>query len=202
MIHEAIKPAHPLAARLTRGYRQILCWLLGIERWHAGAEERHPYRQEILRRLRAHAPVALLEVGAGLGDIVCRVKARQCVSGDISGRVLCAARLCHPWQWITRAVRFRKMRLGEPVTGCFDAVVCVNFIHAIAPVELRAHFRSLVKNNLMAQGMLVFDVVSNPTYRYNHDPDFLLHGLGMQWETVAGFEFGRSLIFAHKTGGV
>lgn len=187
-----------LTTRLLGGYRQVLCSLLGIERWHAGGVERHPYRQEILRRLRAHAPAALLEVGCGLGDIVCRVNASQRLGGDMSSRVLWAARLCHPWQWLAHGVRFRKMCLGDPVQGRFDAVVCVNFIHMIAPADLRAYLRALVQDNLAPKGLLVFDVVANPQYKYNHDAEFLLHGLGLQLQVVGGFEFGRSLIFARK----
>jgi len=187
-----------LTMRLQLTYRRLLCALLGIERWHAGSAERHPYRQEIVRRLQAQAPDALLEVGCGLGDILSRVTAGRRLGGDVSARVLWAARLSHPWQWLVHGARFRKMGLGDPVQGRFDAVVCVNFIHVIAPAYLRTHLGTLVRDNLAPGGLLVFDVVRNPQYRHNHDADFLLQGLGLQAEVVGGFEFGRSLVFARK----
>lgn len=181
-----------------KAYRRILTAMLGIEHWHASGAERHPYRQEIVRRLQIHEPDALLDVGCGLGDILCRVSARRRLGGDVSARVLWAARLSHPWHWLVHDARFRKMGLGDPVEGCFDAVVCVNFIHMIAPIDLRAHLRTLVRDNLATGGLMVFDVVRNSQYLHNHDSDYLLQGLGLQVEVVSGFEFGRSLVFAKK----
>ena len=187
-----------LTMRLQVAYRQILCTMLGIERWHAGGGQRHPYRLEILRRLHTQAPTSMLEVGCGLGDIICRVDAARRLGGDVSSQVLWAARLCHPWQWLAHGARFFKMRLGEPVQGCFDAVVCVNFIHVIPPADLRNHIQALVRDNLAPGGMLVFDVVRNPQYRHNHDAAYLLEGLSLDVEVVDGFEFGRSLVFARR----
>jgi SAM-dependent methyltransferase len=179
-------------------FRHLLCTVLGIERWHAGDEERHPYRQEILRRLHARAPKSMLEIGCGLGDILCRVPACRRLGCDVSARVLWAARLSHPLQWLVRGARFATLRLGEPVQGRFDAVVCVNFIHIIPPADLQAALRALAHDNLAPGGVLVFDVVSNPQYRYNHDPAFLVKDMGLDAEVVSGFEFGRSLVFARK----
>jgi SAM-dependent methyltransferase len=187
--------------QLQLAYRKLLCSLLGIERWHAGGEERHPYRQEILRRLHARAPMSMLEIGCGLGDILCRVPAGRRLGGDVSARVLWAARLSHPLQWLVLGARFATLRLGEPVQGRFEAVVCVNFIHSIPPADLQAALRALVRDNLAPGGVLVLDVVRNPQYRYNHDPAFLLKDLGLDAEVVGGFEFGRSLVFAHKAAG-
>lgn len=187
-----------LIMRLQRAYRLFLCLLLGIERWHASSEERHPYRKEILRRLQSQKPDALLEIGCGLGDILCRVMARQRLGGDVSTRVLWAARLSHPWHWLVNGANFRKMSLGDPVQGSFDSVVCVNFIHLIAPADLRTHLSTLVRDNLAPGGLLVFDVVRNPQYRFNHDSVYLLEGLDLQVEVMGGFEFGRSLVFARK----
>ena len=184
--------------RLQLAYRRLLCALLGIERWHAGGEQRHPYRQEILRRLHARAPGSMLEIGCGLGDILCRVPAPRRLGGDVSARVLWAARLSHPLQWLARGARFATMRLGDPVPGRFDAVVCVNFIHIIPPADLQAALSTLVRDNLAPGGLLVFDVVQNPQYRYNHDATSLLQGLDVDPELVGGFEFGRSLVFARK----
>jgi SAM-dependent methyltransferase len=184
--------------RLQLAYRKLLCILLGIERWHAGGEERHPYRQEILRRLHARAPTSMLEIGCGLGDILCRVPAGRRLGGDVSARVLWAARLSHPLQWLVLGARFATLRLGEPVQDRFEVVVCVNFIHIIPPAELQAALRALARDNLAPGGVLVFDVVSNRQYRYNHDPAFLLKDLGLDADVVGGFEFGRSLVFAHK----
>jgi SAM-dependent methyltransferase len=189
------------AMRLQLAYRKMLCNLLGIERWHAGGEERHPYRQEILRQLHARAPTSMLEIGCGLGDILCRVPAGSRLGCDVSARVLWGARLSHPLQWLLRGTRFATLRLGDPVQDRFDAVVCVNFIHIIPPSELQAALRALARDNLAPGGVLVFDVVSNPQYRYNHEPEFLLKELGLEAEVVGGFEFGRSLVFAHKAAG-
>jgi SAM-dependent methyltransferase len=190
-----------LAMRLQLAYRKLLCTLLGIERWHAGGEERHPYRQEILHRLHARAPTSVLEIGCGLGDILCRVPACRRLGCDVSARVLWAARLSHPLQWLLRGTRFATLRLGDPVQGHFDAVVCVNFIHIISPADLQTALRALARDNLAPGGVLVFDVVSNPQYRHNHDPAFLLKDLGLDAEVVGGFEFGRSLVFARKAAG-
>jgi hypothetical protein len=98
-------------------------------------------------------------------------------------------------------VRFRKMSIGDVVLGRFDALVCVNFIHLIPPTDLRKHFKDFVQNNLAPDGMLVFDIVKNSQYRFNHDPSFLLEDLDLNIVVVDGFEFGRSLVFARKIAG-
>lgn len=184
--------------KLAYYYRLALCRLLNIETWHANPPGRHPYHAVILARVNADKPQSVLEIGCGFGDIICKIGAKYRLGTDAVKGVLTGAALCHPLMWLAGSIRFRQLRLDEPLAERFAAIVCVNFIHIIPPDKLRDAFARLVRENLDAGGLLVFDVVDNPRYTFNHDPAFLLSEPGLTWETLPGFEFGRALVFARK----
>jgi SAM-dependent methyltransferase len=179
-------------------YRLALCRLLGVETWHANPPGRHAYHAVILARVNAMRPASVLELGCGFGDIICKTRARYRLGTDAAAGVLTGAKFCHPLLWLSGGISFRKLLLGQALQGRFDAILCVNFIHIIAPTDLGAAIAQLARDNLEAGGLMVFDVMDNPRYTHNHDAAYLLEETGLAFEIVPGFEFGRSLVFARK----
>lgn len=179
-------------------FRRTLCAVLRIESWHAAPAARHPYRRDICERINATRPQSVLEIGCGFADIICAISAQRKLATDVSSKVLAGARICHLWSWMGGQLRFSKYRLGDRIDGKFDAIVCVNFVHVIAPDVFSAALMRLISENLTANGTLVFDVVRNPSYRFNHSPDALLAKSQCSWIVQGGYEFGRSLVFVKK----
>ena len=178
--------------------RRFICWLLRIERWHAASGMLQPYRQSVVQHARAISPDSVVEFGCGFGEIICQIPARVRLGTDASARVLVGARLCHFREWALKGLQFARLRLGEPLSGVFSCIICVNFAHSVAPDTLKAALSELVHKNLAPGGLLIFDVVEEQPNSISHDPAFLLSDLGFEFEIVSGFSFGRSLVFAQE----
>ena len=56
-----------------------------------------------------------------------------------------------------------------PLLGTYNAIVMVNWIHAIEPDRLQAAVEKYVSRHLARGGSLVLDTVQDPAYTYNHD---------------------------------
>jgi len=177
-------------------YRRVLGAVLGLESWHGGSPNRHPYREVVIEGVNALRPRSALEIGCGLGDMIARVHVPRRVGADLSARVLVGTLMAHPLEVLFRGLSLRRLSLSAPIDEMFDVVVCVNFIHNISPPELRELLGRICGDNLNSGGTLVFDTVSNPNYRFNHDPAYLLQDVGADLRTVTGFEFGRAIHFA------
>lgn len=101
-----------------------------------------------------------IEIGCGLGDIIGNLVCRDRVGYDLCPKVINAARIEH--------------RDCDFVVGTFDAVtgksidwlIAVNFIHNIAPDELRNIFSGLIAQNQVRN--IVVDSVSG-AYAYTHN---------------------------------
>jgi SAM-dependent methyltransferase len=183
---------------LQRRYRRLLGGLLGLESWHGGSPDRHPYRDAVAHALNLRRPRSVLEFGCGLGDIIAKVDAPKRIGTDLNGRVLLAAALAHPIHFAFGGLSFRRLALGHFLPERFDAVICVNFIHNIAPAQLRGFFSAILVDSLTPKGVLVFDAVSNSAYRFNHDPAYLLRDLDVAVTSMGGFEFDRTIYFAER----
>jgi hypothetical protein len=178
--------------------RRILCRLLCVSKWHASGFSRHPYRAAIANHIRMTRPDSVLEIGSGFGDIICNLSAATLWATDRSPRVLAGARLCHPVDSLTGRVRFSPLQLGEDPGRQFDTVICVNFIHGIPPDILRDYFVELMARTIPPGGSLIFDVVDDPSYRFRHDPAFLLRGIPVRQKKIDGFPYGRSIVVAQR----
>lgn len=187
-----------VADRLRYFSRRILCRLLRVSTWHASGFARHPYRAAIVEHIRTTRPESVLEIGSGFGDIICSLPARIRWASDRSTRVLAGARLCHLTDWLAGRIHFLPLTLGEDPGRQFDVVICVNFIHGIPPHVLRGHFVRLLTQTIAPGGCLIFDVVGDPSYRFRHDPGFLLQGTRVRRRVIEGFPYGRSIVVAQR----
>ena len=76
------------------------------------------------------------------------------------------------------------------MTGVYNAIIMVNWIHQVDPDTLRRAVRSYVADHLHPRGGVVLDTVEDPAYEYRHD----IHSLappGAAIEHVGEYARGR-----------
>jgi SAM-dependent methyltransferase len=175
------------AARIVRRVeRRLLQRIYGFDPWHVG-HAGEPYVADIVRYLN-HRPAAdrqaVVEIGCGLGDIIRHLHFRTSLGLDRDPRVLAAARLLSVFQRRPRP-EFEVFDFPEaPLSGEYDAIIMVNWIHEIEPSTLRQAVHRYVEMHLRHGGCLVLDTVQDPGYTYNHEvgslapPGALIERLG------------------------
>lgn len=181
------------AARLVRRTgRRALQSVYGFDAWHVG-HAREPYVRDIVRRLNARpsdARRSAVEIGCGLGDIIGSLHYATRLGLDREENVVRAARTL---AWRQRGLRFAVFDFpSSHLTGSHDAIVMVNWIHAMPTETLRQAIESLFADHLRAGGCLVLDTVPDPAYTYNHD----IHALapsGASVERIGAYARGRDV---------
>jgi SAM-dependent methyltransferase len=162
---------HQAALAVQRLERRVLRRIYGFDRWHVG-HAGEPYAADIVRFLNERPEAerqAVVEIGCGLGDIIRRLHFRTSVGLDRDSRVLAAARLLSIFQ---RRAGLTFDVFEFPVaqlSGEYDAIIMVNWIHDIEPSILRQAVHGYVAAHLRHGGCLVLDTVQDPAYTYNHE---------------------------------
>lgn len=117
---------------------------------------------------------SLLDIGCGFGDVLLNAKFKRRVGLDHKQSVLDALRLLARITGRSRTLETRLYKFGDgPIAGTFDYIVICNWIHNIAPDELRNAFEKMFRDNLNPGGELIFDTVSGEHYPHCHDERFL-----------------------------
>jgi len=176
--------------------RRALRLVFGFDPWHTWPAVARPYVRDIARYLNGRPEAkreSVLEIGAGLGDILRRLRYAQRLGLDQEVAVIRAARLVSA---ITRErVRFAHCCFpDDDVTGRYDAVIMVNWIHSLPPDVLRSSVRRVVERNVRSGGVVVLDLVDGPGYPYHHSADFLSAGLSVAIHPIASYDDGRRIV--------
>lgn len=183
--------------------RKILQKIYGFDQWHIGPLQIREYALDIIDNLNnRREKQSIVEVGCGLGDIIRNVNFKSKLCLDSDEKVLSANRFLSYFQNVGgERIEFCKFDLlCDRLNGIFDVIVMVNWIHNVQPMVLKEKMQKLFQHNLKVGGVLVFDVVNNPSYQFNHNANDLLDGLGEHIEVLGPYQYGRSIIFAHKAG--
>lgn len=190
-------------ARLTVFIRRMLQRLFGFNSWHVAPYCQRAYAQRVVYELnRATRRTGVVEIGCGLGDILRRLKYIEKLGLDQEPEVVRAAAFlgkirnsgCGRVEF--RTATFPEIELNKP----YDAIIMVNWIHNVPPQSLKSGIARLFSAHLNVGGQLVFDLVENPSYQFNHKLDFLTAGLAGEVRLSEPFEFGRRIAFVTKTG--
>lgn len=162
---------HKATRSVRRLERRLLQRVYGFDRWHVG-HAGEPYAADIVRHLDRGAEAdrqAVVEIGCGLGDIISRLHFRRRLGLDRDPRVLAAARLLSVFRRGPRC-DFEVFEFPEAqLSGEYNAIVMVNWIHEIEPSTLRQAVHRYFEQHLRHGGCLVLDTVRDPAYTYNHD---------------------------------
>ena len=181
--------------------RASLCGLYDVSAWHIASSANKPYVLDVIAYLEARRPLRVVEVGCGFCDILSHVPAPVRLGYDADARVVRAARL------YTRLKRSRVglkrldlMGEGVPPVGA-DAWILVNWLHEFEPEPVAQRLREVFAQ-LEPGGVMIFDTVASPPYRYAHDAAAIVEGLPCSLQTVSREpENGRIVWAAERTDG-
>jgi SAM-dependent methyltransferase len=179
--------------RLLRLLRLGLACSFGFDRWHASPYIDRPYAQAIVRHVNARPADrrnSLVEIGCGLGDIVRRTRYRRRLGLDRDPRLMRPARLLALLS-LRRGVSFERFEFPGSLAGSHDVLILVNWIHHVETDVLANAIARYATDNLQADGEIVVDTVSDPTYRYNHSIDALTGQLECTVSELGTFAHGR-----------
>lgn len=174
-----------------------------FEPWHVSSFLDRPYAHSVVDFLNSRPQrTSVVEVGCGLGDILRHLDYKDRLGLDRSQEVLRAARilaLISPRQ--RRHTTFQTFDfLADDLTGQFDAIVLVNWIHEIDPAALKGAVDKLFTKNLRTNGVIVFDVLDSPGYRYSHSVEEISGNLPGEIIPLGDFDFSRRVFALQRTG--
>lgn len=188
------KIAHYLNPRL------YLKFIFQFQKWHLSPYSKKKYCHLITAELnKKEKRENVLDLGCGLGDILIRLNYKRKLGIDIDQNVIRAANFLNYFRFL----QFGKSKyLCEDIfklslAESYDAIIIVNWIHNIDPNELKILFQILYKN-ISDSGFLVFDIIDNKDYKFNHNIEFLISDFNSSYYVHGPFEYGRHVVFLKK----
>lgn len=163
-----------LSGYAVRMWKRALRVAYRFDKWHVSSLDQRPYAQDIIEYCNKKAKRnSFLEIGCGLGDILLNVKFDVKKGFDIDPKVLRAAALLAKLK--AQKVRFDTFQFPDsPLTGQYDVITMVNWIHHIEPSVLKSKLSAYFNHHLTAEGEILIDTVHDPEYEYNHDINSLI----------------------------
>lgn len=181
-----------LTRRAHRWTRSVLQRVYGFDRWHVG-HAGEAYAADVVALLNSWPAAqrqSVVEIGCGLGDILRRLAFEQRLGLDRDAGVLRAARLLARFGR-GPAPRFEPFAFPDGhLTGVYNAIIMVNWIHQIDPDTLRRAVHAYAAHHLARGGAVVLDTVDDPAYAHNHDVQALAWE-GARVEAVGRYARGR-----------
>ncbi len=157
-----------LLCRIESAWLRVLRRHFDFDAWHATAPYAcRSYKQTVVDLVNGLAPSTVVEVGAGLGDLLAHINAPRCSGYDIDPDVVRAARFLHGGR-----IKFVHGQAADVAEDPIHVLIMVNWIHNLSPAELRAMLRPLLPRTTY----LVLDAVhadAPDSYRYKHSFSFL-----------------------------
>lgn len=184
---------HP---RLPRVLRIALRKVYGFDEWHTSVLAERAYARRLITYLNGADSAqrgSLVEIGCGLGDILRRAHYRQRLGLDREEAALRAARFLARLGR-QRGIQFERFEFPQSrLSGVYDAIVMVNWIHKIERHVLKRELDEYFMRNLAPGGEIIVDTVADPSYQVNHTIDALVAGLACTVHRIGDFEHGRTL---------
>lgn len=188
--------------RLRISPNGLLQRIYGFNTWHINPYSKRPYAKAIVSHLnKRSARQSVLEIGCGLGDILRRLDFKNKKGLDREQAVLNAAAFMTKFHNASNGTVSYKIfdLLDDEINGTFEAIIMVNWIHEIPPQILAEKFNTLFTAHLKPGGELIFDVLDNPDYKYNHSPNELTSGINADLSLIGRYDYNRHVYSARKT---
>ena len=185
----------------VRGWKWILQKYFHFDKWHIVSLRQRRYAREIIaysnRRVNRKS---FLEIGCGLGDIIRSVKYENRMGYDLDQKVLNAAAFLDKIS-LGPAIHFGVFKFPESeITGKYDVILMVNWIHHIEPSVLKLKIQEYFVNVLNGGGTIILDTVDHAEYRYRHDIFFLTKDIKANVSKLGDYERQRSIWLITKQG--
>jgi hypothetical protein len=185
---------------LINKYFRILIWkIFKFEKWHISNLSQRGYAQDIIEFSNKKKFTSVVEIGVGIGDIIRNIYAANKLCLDIDKKVLKANKfLSYFNNKGSNQIAFKDFDIYKNhLEGRYDLIIMVNWIHNIESRILKKQFSNFINKNLNTNGYLIFDILENASYNYNHTLADLLDGLE-DIDVVASkniYEYNRKLIY-------
>ena len=184
-----------------RAVRASLCRLFDVRPWHIASGVNKPYVHDILAYLKARQPRRVVEVGCGFCDILSHLHAPVRLGFDANANVLRAARLYTRLKGAAVSLQQHDLiQDGVPAVDA-EAWILVNWLHEFAPDPVARRLREVFAQ-LPPAGVMIFDTVLAPPYRYAHDARAIMTGLPCRCEAISRGPDGRVVWAAERIAGV
>lgn len=199
---KALGPQRFLQAGSTVAINLVLQKIYRFDPWHIGGNYySRPYKARVIALAERDHPQTVVEIGAGLCDIIGRVKAQKRIGLDMDDKVLKAAR-----HLVSRDVTLSTANFldAESVITALkahdvkavDCLILVNWIHMIGIYEIEAVLKRV--SQAVPIRRVLFDTIKAGAsgYRHHHSAaDFAR--IGKVIETQKGDEV-RDLVLVER----
>jgi hypothetical protein len=202
----SLGPQRFLQAGATVAINYVLQKIYRFDPWHIGGNYySRPYKVRVISLAERDDPQTVVEIGAGLCDIISRVRAGQRVGLDLDDKVLKAARHLVPGDVKLATANFLD---ADSVVGALqatgvrmiDCLILVNWIHMISIDEIESVLDRVAQAVPIRR--ILFDAIKTDTtgYRHHHSvADFAR--LGQVMETQVGDDV-RDLVLVARNAHV
>ena len=157
-----------LRACVDRVWFYLLERYFKFDSWHAKAPfSCRPYKKTVVDLVNSLSPNSVVEIGTGLGELLCRIHAEMRYGYDIDLGVVRAAKFLNEDNIV-----FIHGGAESVTQDNIDVLLMINWIHNLSPKELGEVLLSLAPR---AKYLLLdaIDVDGPGSYRYKHDFKFL-----------------------------
>ena len=179
--------------------RILLRYIFKFDHWHVFTLAEKNYAQDIITYCNARTKRdSFAEIGCGLGDIVRHVHYREKQGYDMDDRALNAARFLSAFNAGKKSSFSVFTFPDSKLSGKYDVIVLVNWIHHIEPAMLRSSIGSYFKNALNDDGDIIVDTVQDPEYKFNHDIRVLTDGINSGVSKLGDYERQRQVWIIKK----
>ncbi len=179
--------------------RIFLRYIFKFDNWHVFTLAEKKYAKDIIVYCNGRGVRnSFVEIGCGLGDIVRHVRYRERVGYDMDENALNAARFLNNLTFGGK-IRFSVFTFPDSsLSGTYDVVVLVNWIHLIEPSVLKSAIAAYFNTALNEEGVIIIDTVQDPEYMFNHDIGFLTDGIKARVNKLGDYERQRQIWLIEK----
>ena len=186
----------------------VLQKIYGFDPWHVhGNYYSRPYKARVVALVEGMQPKTVVEIGAGLGDIIGRVRAEIRIGLDRDPKVIAAARHCVSGDVRLASADFLEpesvlsaltpLNASGPAISSIDCLILVNWIHMV-DIEAIAASIAQISAVYPIRSILVDAIKPGLRgYRYHHDQTAFAK-LGRIDRVVAG-DAARDLIVISRS---
>lgn len=180
-------------------FRMMLRKFYRFDRWHIFTLTERHYAKDIITYCNTkNDKNAFCEIGCGLGDIIRNVQYKDKYGYDSDPKVLKAAAMLNRITF-KKKIHFSVFHFPEsPLTGKFDVIVLVNWIHHIKPDVLKYKLEEYFRSNLNTFGSILIDTVQDKEYEFNHNIHYLAKDIKATLTMLGNYERQRQVWIINK----